>query len=259
MPPVTWETRGAVAYLSLNRPDKRNAINREAQQLLLDALSALDALRVVVLSGAGAAFCSGIDLKEAAAHPDPAEREAANRNWMRVLKAIRAHPAIFIASVNGIALAGGVSLINVCDLALAADEAEIGLPEIGFGSYPGFAGSSTQLRLLPKHAAWMILTAKRLTGVQAEQCGLVNRSVPLARLRAETESLAAHVAQFDPAALAECKRALDAIPARLPGWEGAFQYALGVNAALRTRSSAASDGMQRFLAGQRGPGQGANR
>ena len=107
-----------------------------------------------------------------------------------MLLAIREHPAIFVAAVNGFALGGGATLISMCDLAIAAEEAEIGMPEIGFGAYPQFSGPAAQIQLTPKRAAWLVLTAERIDGRTAEAWGMVNRSVALDRLMAEAELLA---------------------------------------------------------------------
>ena len=107
-----------------------------------------------------------------------------------MLVAIREHPAVFIAAVNGLALGGGATLVSVCDLAVAADEAEIGMPEIGFGAYPQFSGPGAQIQLTAKRAAWLVLTAQRIDGRTAENWGMVNRSVPLTGLMDEAGRLA---------------------------------------------------------------------
>ena len=136
---VQLEDRGAYALIRINRPDKRNAMSSAARRALMARLEEINGTRkVAVITGTGTSFCSGIDLKEAAAAPTPRAREAGSREWIEALLAIRRHPAIFIAAVNGFALGGGASLINVSDLAIAADEAEIGMPEMGFSTYPGW-------------------------------------------------------------------------------------------------------------------------
>jgi enoyl-CoA hydratase/carnithine racemase len=254
---VQMEDRGAYGFLRINRADKRNAMNSEARRALSQRLRELHGVhKVVVITGSGESFCSGIDLKEAAAAENAQVRAAGSREWIEVLLEIRRHPAIFIAAVNGYALGGGTSLINVSDLAIAADEAQIGMPEMGFGTYPGMAGPSTQLMLSPKRAAWMVLTSKRLDGKTAESWGLVNRSVPLERLADEADALARHVAQFDATALAESKRALETVPNRIADWPSAFDYGQTVNATIRAKSSAQKEGLSRFARGESNPGQG---
>jgi len=257
---VILEDRGAYAYLRINRADKRNAMSSAARKALGARLEEIHGVhKVAVITGTGASFCSGIDLKEMGAAKSPRERELAAREWIDALLAIRRHPAIFIAAVNGFALGGGTSLINVADLAIAANEAEIGMPEMGFSTYPGMAGPSTQLMLPRKRAAWMVLTARRVDGATAERWGLVNLSVPLSELEREADALASHIAQFDATALAESKRALEAIPARIADWPSAFDYGAAVNATIRAKTTAQGEGLARFAKGEHNPGQGAKR
>jgi len=257
---VQLEDRGAYALIRLNRPEKRNAMSSVARRALMERLAQVHGVhKVVVLTGNGVSFCSGVDLKEAAAAETAGNaqaREAASREWIGALMAIQRHPAVFIAAVNGFALGGGTSLIHVCDLAIAADEAEMGMPEMGFGTYPGMAGPATQLRLLPKHAAWMILTARRIDGRTAERWGMVNSSVPLARLMEEADALARHVGQFDATALAESKRALAMIPNHISEFSNGFEYGMAVNAAIRAKSDAQRQGLDRFARGEPNVGQG---
>ena len=122
------------AVVRLNRPEKKNAMNRLARRELLAALLSLRDRRAIILTGAGDSFCSGVDLKEVKTDADAEVPPDPRSDWIDVLLAIREHPAVFIAAVNGFALGGGATLISVCDLAIAADEAEIGMPEIGLVS-----------------------------------------------------------------------------------------------------------------------------
>lgn len=257
---IQYEDHGAYALLRFNRPDKRNAMNAAARQAFLARLGQLHGVhRVVVLTGNGPGFCSGVDLKEAAeaeAVGTDHAREVPSREWISVLMAIHRHPAVFIAAVNGFALGGGSTLIHVCDLAIAADEAEIGMPEMGFATYPGMAGPAAQLRLLPKHAAYMILTASRIDGPTAERWGVVNKSVPRARLLEEADTLARRIGQFDATALAESRKALSLIPGQISDLATGFEFGLSTNAAIRAKSSAQRDGLGRFAAGEKNPGQG---
>lgn len=255
---VLIEDHGPFVRLRINRADKRNAMSAAARHELRTSLHAVRrSHRVVVITGSQDSFCSGMDLKEVAKDADA--RAAASRDWIEALLEIRRHPAVIIASVNGIALGGGVSLINVSDLAIAADEAEIGMPEMGFATYPGMAGPSTQMMLSPKRAAWMVLTAKRLNGSSAERWGLVNQSVPRALLDEETDALARHVAQFDSVALAESKKALEMVPQRINDWASAFEFGQVVNSGIRARSSSPNEGLARFARGETNPGQGVGK
>src|SRR5208337_878857 len=128
------------AELRIDHEDKRNAMDRANRQGLMSAFESLrNEAKAIVITGAGGSFCAGIDLKELA-HERERNINTASEEWIAVNLAIRAHPAIFVAAVNGIALGGGSTLINVCDLAVASTKASIGTPEMGFSTYPGMAG-----------------------------------------------------------------------------------------------------------------------
>ena len=199
---VTVEQRAGYAVeVGLNRPEKKNALNRAARRDLLAALTSLRAdCRAIVLTGCGDSFCSGVDLKEARADAEAGTAPDPGSDWIEVLIAIREHPAVF-AAINGLALGGGATLISVCDLAVATHEAEIGMPEIGFGAYPQFSGPGAQIQLTAKRAAWLVLTAQRIDGRTAQAWGMVNRSVPITELMDEADRLARIVSAFDAVAL----------------------------------------------------------
>jgi enoyl-CoA hydratase/carnithine racemase len=245
---ILIEDKGDYALLRINRPRQRNAMNAAARRSLLARLDqARGVYKVLVITGTESSFCSGIDLKEQAIHSDdPAAQNALMREWIDLVLEIRRHPSIVIAAVNGFALGGGSSLINVADLALAADEAQIGLPEMGFGVYANPAGPAMQLKLSAKRAAWLVLTARQIDGKTAERWGMVNLSVPLARLEDEADALARHVARFDEVALTEAKRALDAIPNTITDFESAIAYGASINEAIRAKSDAWRLGLARF-------------
>ncbi|MBT2208075.1 enoyl-CoA hydratase/isomerase family protein [Actinomadura sp. NEAU-AAG7] len=238
-----------VARITLNRPEKRNAMSRAARSALLEALDRCHGTaRVIILTGAGTAFCSGVDLKEAGEEGPGADDTVEGRrtSWHTVQERIRRHPAIVIAAVNGFALGGGVTLANSADLAIAAHEARLGMPELGFGLYPGLAGPSTQLRLSPKRAAWMVLTTKRISGTTAAEWGLVNEAVPLADLADAALELARDIAQFDPVSLDWSKRALHEIPQHISDWTTALRYGEDVRAQIQARSDVLSDGAKTY-------------
>lgn len=254
---VDLEDRGDYALMRINRPSKRNAMNRAMRLAMLEAMEqARGQFKVVVLTGSDKSFCSGIDLKEGLKDREEGRGEDPRSDWHEVNLAIRRHPAVFIAAVNGVALGGGSTLINVCDLAIAAEEAEIGMPEMGFATYPGLAAPAAQIALPRKRAAYMILTAKRISGRTAEAWGLVNECVPLADLMDAADTLARHVAQYDATALTESKRAIDYIPNVVSEWRQAFEYGQKVNALIRSRTQAQQGGLKKFAAGERNPGQG---
>ncbi len=245
------------AEVRLAREAKRNAVDRATRQGMLDAFASLRGqARAVVLTGTGTAFCAGMDLKEREADR-AAGIETATDEWIAVNIAIRNHPSIFIAAVNGLALGGGATLINVCDLAIASTQASIGCPEMGFATYPGMAGPAIQLAgLTRKQAAWLVLTTNRIDGATAERWGMVNECVAPEALLPRAHELAAQVARFDAVALAESKKALDRIPGFITDWQEAMDHGNMVNLMIRSRTTAQAEGGARFAAGQKNPGQG---
>ncbi len=266
---VLFERHDGVGRITLNRPEKRNALSRALQEELRAALDAARAdCRVLVLTGAGPAFCAGVDLserRETSGH-DAGRREAQAASgtrrepmramWVETNEVIRRHPAIMIAAVNGFALGGGLTLVHNCELAVASERAEFGMPEVGFGIFPAVSGPATIRRLRPKHAAHMILTARRVDAPTAERWGLVNAVVPHERLLEEAEGLARHIAQFDPVVLDYSKKAMRDL-ALMP-WSEGIGYGRYVNSAIREHSQASREGVDRFLRGQRNPGQGTD-
>jgi len=206
---IRVEVHERYAVLTLNRPEKRNALSLRLQENLRAALDYLrDKAAVIVVTGAGPAFCAGVDLKESAALVESGSPVKLGRVWFETLDLIRRHPAIFIAAVNGFALGGGLTLVNTCELAIASSEATFGMPELGFGEFPGLAGATTLKSVLPKHAAQMILTADRLTAEQARASGIVNAVIAPDELVKTAEALAQSIARHDATTLRVSKRAL---------------------------------------------------
>jgi enoyl-CoA hydratase/carnithine racemase len=256
--PIIVSRHGGWAELRIAREDKRNAMNRACRDGLMRAFEELRGeAKAIVLTGAGGSFCAGIDLKEREQDLQQGIH-GAGEEWIAVNLAIRAHPAVFIAAVNGLALGGGATLINVCDLAIASTRASIGCPEMGFATYPGMAGPAIQLSgITRKQAAWLVLTTGRIDGATAERWGMVNQCVEPDALLPTARALAEKIAQFDAAALAESKKALDHIPAVVTNWRKAMDHGQMVNLAIRSRTTAQAEGSARFAAGIKNPGQGA--
>jgi len=253
---VVVEEKENYAVMRINRPDKRNAMNVAARKAMLDALARLDGkYGVIVLTGTDTSFCAGLDLKEASADREAGIEADPATSWQAVNEAIRAHSSIFIAAVNGIALGGGVTLINVCDLAIASEKASMGMPEMGFATYPGLAGPSTQYSLNRKHTAWMMFTTDRIDGETAMRWGLLNKVVPHDQLLAEAEAVAARIGQFDKVALTVSKKALDIIPVEID-WKKAFDFGNEQINKINAQTTAGSEGMARFSKGERLVGQG---
>lgn len=233
---VIVERNGDWAVIRIAREAKRNALDRRTRIALLRAFDSLQGqARCIVLTGSGASFCAGLDLKERANERAAGLRDTSGEEWIAVNMAIRRHPAVFIAAVNGMALGGGMTLVNACDLAIAADDAWLGCPELASSAYAGAAGPTGMLSWPRKRVAWMLLTAERIDARTAERWGMINEVVPAAALQARAAELAARIAGFDVAALEETKKSLDHVPSQVSDWEGAMRYGQAVNAAIRAR------------------------
>ena len=200
-----------------------------------------------MLTGAGTAFCSGVDLSEFHRDGPPPRRYARDHSsWFETQEWVARHPAVIIAAVNGYALGGGLTLVHNADLAIASDRAEFGMPEFGFGSFPGLAGATTLKRLLPKHAAQMILTALRVDASTAWRFGIVNEVVPAERLLERAEELASHVAQFDAVLLDHAEKAIREIPNF--DWTRAIEYSTTyISQAVALQTQERGERLGRFL------------
>ncbi len=207
--PAPWGVR-----LVLNRPAKLNAISAELRDALSAAIAEATAderVRVIVIAGAGRAFCAGYDLSEAAPATAWDWRDVLARDVEATL-AVWSCPKPVIAQVHGYALAGGLELAMACDLIVAAADAQLGEPEIRFGSAP-------VTLLLPfvigqKRTRELLLTGDLIDAVEAERIGLINRAVPGDRLTDEVDALAEKLARVPPDVMAPTKlmlnRAMDA-------------------------------------------------
>jgi enoyl-CoA hydratase/carnithine racemase len=201
---ILFDDSGPVARLTLNRPDKRNPIGPLTCGELRHAfLAAGDnpAVRVVVLTGAGAAFSSGGDLAAmgGAAAPDP---EVPPASLVELFLTMHGLGKPIIAMVNGPATAGGLGLMVACDLVVAADTAVMGTTEIAVGLWPMMITAEITRSIGRKKTLEMMLTGAKLTAAEALACGLVNRVVPPVMLETETMKLANEIAERSPAAIA---------------------------------------------------------
>ncbi len=190
-----------IATITLNRPDKRNAMSPVLHHEMTEVLARLrtdDAVRCLVITGAGDAFCAGMDLKEyfIALKDDPAEYK---RVWNQAVewraRTLRHYPKPTIAMINGFCFGGAFSLVEGCDLALAAEDATFGLSEINFKLFPGGCVSKSLANLLrPRDALWYGMTGRPFDGIEAARIGFINQAVPRAELLSETMQLAAELA-----------------------------------------------------------------
>lgn len=209
---VLMETRGAAALLTLNRPEKLNALNYELidrLMALLDEIERDDAIRAVVLTGAGErAFSAGADIAGFAPSVRQGQEVALRdfvRRGQRMTARVETFPKPVIVAVNGLAHGGGSEITEAAPLALASDRAEFCKAEIALGFAPPFGGSQRLPRLIGrKRALRMILTGEPITAFEARDFGLVNDVVSHDRLLDEAFALADRIAEMSPLAVAAC-------------------------------------------------------
>ncbi len=212
--PGRWKTvevvvEDGIAWVSLNRPEKRNAMSPTLNREMIDVLETLELdqdAQVLVLTGAGDSWSAGMDLKEyfreTDGQPDVYQermrRDCSQWQW----KLLRFYTKATIAMVNGWCFGGAFSPLVACDLAIAADDAVFGLSEINWGIPPGNLVSKAVADTMGhRQALYYIMTGETFTGAQAAQMGLVNKSVPRALLRGEVQTLAAKLLQKNPVVL----------------------------------------------------------
>jgi enoyl-CoA hydratase len=227
------ERTGRVATITIDRPEKRNALNAVVRRELvvaLDILATDDDMRVVVLTGAGdRAFVAGADIAEFEERTPLQQR--ASMEGRRVFDVVADFPKPTLASINGYALGGGCELALACDLRIAARSARLGQPEVNLGILPGGGGTQRLPRLVGMGRAMrLILTGEIIDAETAERMGLVDEVVDDEALRERTGELAARIAEHSPVALRLIKEAVRAA-AEMPLTAGlAFERELFVTA-----------------------------
>lgn len=218
------QTEAGIHTIIFNRPEKRNALNHQLMEDLTHALEAVGQstrCRVVILTGAGSAFCAGLDLEhlrsmvpgasgggsiaqhEAATHyQDDAEQVA------RLLNTLYCLPKPTIAAVNGPAIAGGMGIATLCDFTLAVPEAKFGYTEVRIGFIPAIVSAYLRAQIGDKRSRELLLTGRLINAIEAERLGLVTRVVPEPELMREAHSLAAQLLRNSPAAMEATKNLL---------------------------------------------------
>ena len=206
-PAATLTQDGAVARLTLERPETRNALSRAMADALEGALARLaraDEVRAVVVAGRGRSFCAGADISEMPTL-SPAEAEALAARWQRIMDAFAALPQVTIAAVQGHALGGGLMLAIAQDLRVAEASARFGLPEVTLGFNPGY-GIARLLDIAGgAHGRDLMLTARTVDATEAHRMGLVTRVVPDGTLDAAADEMARDVARSQRGGLAASK------------------------------------------------------
>jgi enoyl-CoA hydratase/carnithine racemase len=219
------------AHIRIDRTAKRNALNQTCRVDLQDALRSLQGkAQALVLTGSDRWFCCGADIKERAERLAQGQADTAGEEGIELAMAIKSYPGVVIAAVNGLALGYGVTLLNSCDLALAADSAQFGLPELRSASYASISAATTELSgVSRKRLAWMVYNTEPIDAVTALNWGLINEVVSGDHLDDRAKTLAQKVAAFNPVAVAESKLALSRIPEAKSDWRAAMELGQGVN------------------------------
>ncbi|MBN8439294.1 MAG: enoyl-CoA hydratase [Candidatus Accumulibacter sp.] len=251
-PYVVRTDQGGVATLTLNRAKQFNALSQAmigALQGHLDAVSADAAVRVVVIAGAGKAFCAGHDLKEMRANHDKAFMQDLFRRCGRMMMTLTQMPQPVIARVHGIATAAGCQLVSMCDLAVAVDSARFATSGINVGLFCATPGVGLSRNLGRKQALEMLLTGDFIDAQTALQQGLVNRVVASDALDVEVEQLARSIIAKSSVAIGMGKQMF--YKQLEMGLEAAYQYASEVMA-CNMMTADAGEGIDAFI-GKRAP------
>lgn len=200
---VLYETRGPVAWVTINRPERRNAINRQLQLDLIDAFGeakADDDVKAVVLTGSGdKAFCAGGDLGGFSEGASPAQLHYERGTFTDLFRTMRRLGKPILGAVNGHALAGGMGLAMACDVVVAHERASFGLPEVSIGLWPMMITPSIVHAVGAKKALELMLTGERFDAHEAERIGAVNRVCADGEFDPAVEELANKLASKSPA------------------------------------------------------------
>lgn len=206
------EHEGPVAKITFNRPEKRNAISAK---MICDLLAALDEIekdrsRVVLMTGAGSAFCAGMDLEmlQAIGQQSAQENQDDSRRMARMFRRIWSFPKPMIAAVNGHALAGGCGIATLCDFTIAVPEAKFGYTEVKIGFLPAIVSVFLTRQIGDKRARDLLLTGRMVLAEEAKQLGLVTELVPAEKLMARCAELAEQLIAASPSSLLRAKRLL---------------------------------------------------
>jgi methylglutaconyl-CoA hydratase len=237
-PLVLRESGGPrTVVLTLNRPDRRNALSIGMLEGLCAAVAEAEgdsSIRALILRGSGPAFCAGLDLDEAA---DPARSHRSAEMMAAALRTLAGTRLVTIAAVHGAAVAGGAGLMSACDFAVAAEGTKIGYPEPRRGLVAALVMCFLRRQLRERDARELLLLAELVDAARARSIGLVNRVVPEDRLAAEASDIASKALLGGPEAIAETKRLLAALwPSSL---DGDFEQASKTHLAIRDGAEAA--------------------
>ena len=209
---LTLEFTGQLATLTLNRPDKRNAINAKMVSEMQSALDDIETshARVAIITSAGKSFCAGMDLEMLSdiASQSSAENMDDSRRMGKMFRRIWSFSKPLIAAVNGAALAGGCGIATLCDFTLAAPEAKFGYPEVRIGFLPAVVSIFLVRQIGEKRARDLLLSGRIIDAAEAHRIGLVTQLVPAKELMIAAQILAANLLECSPASLHMTKKLL---------------------------------------------------
>lgn len=210
---VLTEKKGRIGILTINRPDKLNALNTQVTKEIASAFKTLEGdpdVRVIIITGAGEkAFVAGADIAEMK-EMTPLQALEFALSGQKTLEALEKSDKIVIAAINGYALGGGLELSMACDLRIASENARVGQPEIKIGVIPGWAGTQRLSRLVGKtKAKELVFTGDMITAEEAERIGLINKVVPFSELEKEVLKTAQALSELGSFSLSAAKHAID--------------------------------------------------
>ena len=224
-----------LATITLNRPDKRNAISTTMMAELQTVLDEIEKthVRVVILTGAGKAFCAGMDLDLLAtiAKQSPAENQEDSRRIAKLFRRMWSFPRPLIAAVNGAAYAGGCGIATLCDFTLAVPDAKFGYTEVRIGFLPAIVSVFLTRQIGEKRSRDLLLTGRIIDAAEAKEFGLVSEVVPLEGLMERARELAETLIAASPSSLTRAKRLL--VSAAAAGVDHDLERAILENARIR--------------------------
>lgn len=224
---VTLAADGGIATLTVNRPDKLNALNAETMAELgraIDEVRGRDDIAGLIVTGAGRAFVAGADISELAAET-PVSAHALALEGQRVFRLFETSPKPVVAAVNGFALGGGCELALACHIRIASEQSKFGQPEVKLGICPGYGGTQRLARIVGKgRALQLLLTGETIDANEAYRIGLVNRVVAADALLDSTRQLLKQILANGPLAVAACIEAVNV------GLETALESGLSLEA-----------------------------
>lgn len=238
---VLCEHRGDAAWITLNRPERRNALSDEMVPALIDALDAAQAdsaVRFIVLTGSGPAFCAGADLKAGGMRNDNGEPP-----FIGILRRLQESPKPVIGRINGHAFGGGLGLLAACDLVIASSAAQFSFSEVRIGVVPAMISVVVLPKIGTHHGMWLFLTGERFDAERACEVGLLHRVAAPEELDAEVEKLLGMLRLGGPNALRAAKELVRRVPKL--STEEAYHYTGELIGGLFA-SAEAAEGMRAF-------------